>query len=444
MKDGGLLHAGDDRKWLMRKDTAELLSRIFLAERSLVIAQAGWVAELERIEEKAAQARMLWEDSVAAGGLRDRILELRYPQTEINAEQHKAVIALFDETCNAPSPGGWLLALANAIKPALIAAYEHMGRLSDRVGDGPTYLLLRHALSDLREQVPELRSLAEARLDAHPEERGAAEAWTAAIQERLVGLGESLLDAPVAAAAGDLRLRGRKPFQIPARPGRDPRFRRVRFYWPHIIDPGYPSDTGVYLQLRSAVGHVNEAWASEIAGLSLRTFADQLDWEFVAEVARWCYDESRHCLMGYNRLLAWGFKPEDVPLGDYIYEAARKEDPIYGLGLLHYFETKYIHRTRERIKTFAGIHDTVSLHDTEFDWADETHHAGYGHRWLEALLAGRYKGQTLQGVLERCEQLIDESVTTVTESEREELLACAGNLIHEADHRISQSSEAAQ
>jgi hypothetical protein len=444
MTDQGLLQANDERGRLMRKDTAELLARIFFAERSLVIGQAGWVAALERIEEKSAQSRVLWEDSLAAADVRNRILELRYPRREINPEHHLAVIAFFDEVRNAPSPGAWLLALARALKPALIAAFEHLDRLSDRVSDGPTHLLMRHALADLRDQVPELEMLAEARLESRPDERDSAESWVAEIEARLSAMGQSLLDAPTTASGGEQKLKGRRQFEIPNTPGRDPGFRRVRFYWPHIIDPSYPSDSGVYLQLRSAIGHVNEAWASEIVAVTLYTFADQLEWDFIADLARWTYDEGRHCLMGYKRLLAWGFKPEDIPLGDYIYRAARSDDPIYGLGLLHYFETKYINRTRERIQTFTDYHDTISQHDYEFDWADETHHAGYGHRWLEALLAGRYKGQTLDGVLERCGQLVDEVVATATEAERQELLACATNLMRNADERIARSPKPAR
>ena len=42
-------------------------------------------------------------------------------------------------------------------------------------------------------------------------------------------------------------------------------FKNQRFYWPHIIDPDFPSADGIYLQLRSAIGHLNEAWAAEAA-----------------------------------------------------------------------------------------------------------------------------------------------------------------------------------
>src|SRR5437879_4549789 len=58
--------------------------------------------------------------------------------------------------------------------------------------------------------------------------------------------------------------------------------------------------------------------------------------------ARWTYDELRHCQMGYERLMAWGLEPAEIPLGTYIYESAAGEDPIYLLGMLYFFETKNI------------------------------------------------------------------------------------------------------
>ena len=73
---------------------------------------------------------------------------------------------------------------------------------------------------------------------------------------------------------------------------------RVRYYWPHIVDSDFPASDGIHLQMRSAIGHLNEVWASEICAVNLYNFADTLGWEFVRDLARWTYDEGRHCLMG--------------------------------------------------------------------------------------------------------------------------------------------------
>jgi len=159
-----------------------------------------------------------------------------------------------------------------------------------------------------------------------------------------------------------------------SRPARDAAFWRCRFYWPDVVDPDYPYGEGAQLQLRSAISHLNEAWAVETAGIALHAFADILPWEWIVDAARWAYDEARHCRMGYERLRAWGFRPAELPLGDYIYASAAGQDPIYRLGMLFFFETKNIKHKPSRARLFAGYGDAVSQHDMEFDWADETMH----------------------------------------------------------------------
>ena len=85
------------------------------------------------------------------------------------------------------------------------------------------------------------------------------------------------------------------------------------FYWPDVLDPAYPYGEGVALQLRSAVSHLNEVWAVETAGRILDELSPELGWEFTHEAARWLYDETRHMLMGKERLARWGFEPAADP-----------------------------------------------------------------------------------------------------------------------------------
>lgn len=192
------------------------------------------------------------------------------------------------------------------------------------------------------------------------------------------------------------------------------------------------------LQLRSAVGHLNEVWASEVCAANLYNFADTLGWEFIRDLARWTYDEMRHCMMGLERLTEWGFSPSMLPLGDYIYVAARQQDPIYGLGVIFYFETKYIHRGRERIKTFAAYEDQTSRHDYEFDWADETFHAEYGKRWLTVLLKGRTEfPKDLHDVRTRCEEIVKDMIDVCTPEEKEQAFLVAHHLIAAAKEKAA-------
>jgi len=431
MKTTPLLHAAPPRAQLMRRDTAEMLTRLFYLERSLILSQAGWLPAVERLDVKAALARLLWEDAVTADGLRNRVLELRYPSRVIAPDHHRAAIALFDGARNAPGQEAFLLGLAQVLLPAICTAYTAYEQLSDRLSDGPSARLLKHALIDKHAHIAELTQLADQLLDQAPGLRAEATAWAAALAEQIATFGETMLAEP----AGDVQetLPGRLPFTLPVNPGRDPRFARVRYYWPHIVDPDFPSNEGIDLQLRSAIGHLNEVWAAEICAANLYNFADTLGWEFIRDLARWTYDESRHCLMGLERLTEWGFAPASLPLGDYIYVATRQQEPLFGLAMIFYFETKYIHRGRERIKTFTAYADQTSRHDYEFDWADETFHAEYGKRWLTVLLKGRTTSpHDLQELRERCEVLITEAVSACTAAERQQIRALADQLIAQA------------
>jgi len=227
-----------------------------------------------------------------------------------------------------------------------------------------------------------------------------------------------------------------KPFEVAQIPARDDRFRKCRFYWPDILDPNYPYGEGIQLQLRSAISHLNEIWAVERAGAILYAFADLLGWNLVFDAARWTYDESRHCQMGYERLMDWGFDPADIPLGSYIYESASGQDPIYWIGMLYFFETKNISKKNERAKAFSEYGDAVSQHDMDYDWADETIHAHYGKRWLETLLevrGGDGDPDELERIRTRCGELVSAVVESATPEETRDIRAVAQAMLEKAE-----------
>jgi uncharacterized ferritin-like protein (DUF455 family) len=170
----------------------------------------------------------------------------------------------------------------------------------------------------------------------------------------------------------------------------------------------------------------------------LSAFADTLPWEWIHNAARWTYDESRHCRMGYERLMAWSLNPADIPLGTYIYESASGQDPLYRLGMLYFFETKNIRHKPARTQFFHAYGDSLSEHDMDFDWADETMHAGYGKHWLKELLAARGEDpKAYDQVRDRCEELVSNYVDTATPDEVASIKKAAKALIAQAQRKIS-------
>ena len=79
METHALLKVDVSRARLMRWDTAEILTRLFFLERSLIVSQAGWLPTARRLDVKASLARTLWEGALTADSLQNRVFELRYP-----------------------------------------------------------------------------------------------------------------------------------------------------------------------------------------------------------------------------------------------------------------------------------------------------------------------------------------------------------------------------
>jgi len=427
-------------RW-MRIDAARILKRFFFCERALIIAQSGWLAGIAHFDAKLLLPELSWQDAMTAHALRERVFELRYPSRLMEIGADAPVVSVFADALHAPSGGALLLALARVYKPALLAAYNEYIAMADNLSDGPILRSLRMAVDEKATQIAQLTRLATEVL-RNSAERRTAEEWVAGLGERLMQAGGLSVDEP-AAPAEWAPLPHRAPFALPNKPERDARFHICRHYWPDVVDPNYSYGVGIHLQLRSAVSHLNEVWAVETGGAILHAFADRLEWEFIYDAARWTYDVRRHARMGYERLRTWGFTPDELPLGDYIYTSASGQDPIIRLGMLHYFETKNIGKKTKRANAFASYQDRMSQHDMDFDWADETIHAEYGHRWLDALRkADPDTVPDIDTIRNRCDALVAQEVTRITPAEAADVQAIATRMVEKA-HQTGISLEAA-
>jgi len=141
-------------------------------------------------------------------------------------------------------------------------------------------------------------------------------------------------------------------------------------------------------QVWQGINHVNEIWASEIPALVLWTWND-MPWEFYLDCARWAYDESRHSMMGEQRLKAWGFEAGvDYPVVADHYISVSGKGELAVLALLHAFETTGPAWKSGLKAEFESVGDTASSQDFDYDWADESIHLMYGHKWVLHRLNG--------------------------------------------------------
>jgi hypothetical protein len=101
--------------------------------------------------------------------------------------------------------------------------------------------------------------------------------------------------------------------------------------------------------------------------------------------------------------------------------------------MLYFFETKNIGRKPERTAAFKEIGDTVSEHDMDFDWADETIHATYGNRWLKSLHEINPEQYPAPShVRQYCEELVQRMVAQASSEEKRAITDRANALIQRA------------
>lgn len=427
------LSGSETRARWMRLDTAEILKRFYFCERSLAISEAAWLPRIGSIDIKTTLPLHLWQSALTADALRERVFELRYPSRLMTLEDVKPLVSVFDAVRDAPSAAAFLRGLVEVLLPSLLKAYREYLEVSDPIADGPTHRFLAQSLRDKEEQLQVAASWMHDTASEGPGPDCDEEAWTKGLGERLEAMGGVPVQAPVPSIAFE-PVHSSNPLTIPDCPARGARFHLCRFYWPDIIDNDFPYGEGVNLQVRSAVSHLNEAWAVETAGAVLWAFSDLLPWDWIRDAARWTYDESRHCRMGYERLRSWGLHLADIPLGSYIYDSAAGQEPIFRLGMLFFFETKNIGKKPARAHLFHQYGDAVSEHDMDFDWADETIHAQYGKHWLGEIL--KYRGQDpkrTDEIRRRCGQLVAACVDSATSDEKAEIACVAANLMAAAE-----------
>jgi hypothetical protein len=401
------------------------------------VSEAAWIPTIALLDIKTGLARFIWQSAETADALRNRVFELRFPSRLLEEQgADHALIELFSAVKHSPSVPAFLHSIGELLLPALRDSFREYLEASDSIADGPTHRFLSLALSEITEQISAFEQWGKSALADQPELRESTLAWTQAVAKRLSDLG-GVGVGPSSSVTTSGPLPGARTYTIPDKPARDSRFWPCRFYWPDVVDPTYPYGEGVQLQLRSAISHLNEVWAIENGGVMLSAFADVLPWEWIHNSARWTYDESRHCRMGYERLMGWGLNPAEIPLGTYIYESASGEDPIYRLGMLYFFETKNIRHKPARTQLFHAYGDSVSEHDMDFDWADETMHAGYGKHWLKELLSARGGDPAAYDqVREHCEKLVSTYVRSATPAEVSNLKEVASALIVKGNRQV--------
>ena len=358
-------------------ENARRLSRYAAVEQHLLHILAGHLQGVPEYEVKAMLARHLWEDAEHCDTLRKRLPELRGHDRSVEVELAGLLGRFLEEVLRAQNTIELLAGVYGVVKPALLAAYRKHQATTNPLADQPTTRHLRFIIQEEEEHIAWGRqSLTE--LLATEKQQAEVHAWQVHLAAYLAAAGGIAGDQPVPTTELPV---GRPPFQICRHSLRDGRFTTTV-----LKDYGRPVQTVTERLHHMMWVRAVELTASESVASLIFEWND-LPWEAYHDLARHCWDEMRHTLMGEASLEAEGIALTDLPNWVGYTEHAMQLPPLERYAhLAVYIEMgamKYPPGARADYE-FArdeAKHALMALY-LDYDWADEVIHARLGRRWV--------------------------------------------------------------
>jgi len=362
-------------------------------ERSLHRMMAGWGRHFGVWEDKIAVCRHVWEQSECVRRLRERLGE--FPGTVAN--QDAPVSARLETLVNtvlfAPSHEDAVDGIYQLLSGALFRSYLGYVEQAHPVHDAPTVALLQEIVRVKEQQRLWLRGYR--RRLPHTVDA----AYAAAVEQALADCDD--LSAALPVDGEPARPAGVATSFRPSLRVAKPAAQRPRLdIMPHI-ERNF-THSGEARRLFWAYGYMME---QNLADEQLVWIYDapDLPWEFLQDVSRHLWDESRHGDSGHSRLLDFGITLERIGFPDYAEWGPQLTDPdwgraggafpiltardlyekVFGVGMVA--ETGHFSVKHESYADFKDGGDLESAEMMLFDIIDETTHVQYAHRWLPLL-----------------------------------------------------------
>lgn len=378
-------------------ENIRLLQRYAYIEEMLMKLQAAWLIAIPEWDLKLALARHLYEDAEHVQWLRNRIQELRGGRPDGAVDP--ALAEVLDEALHGEDTMQFLLGTYAVLKKCLLKQYQQHIALTDPLLDAPTVRVLEFIVHEEEQQQRWLQDEL-LQLECSAEIQNGAERWAEYVEQSLKKVGGITGSEPW--DESDPHRPTEHRFILPASARREDRYARCC----RRNDP--PSETDEYQLIWQFRHHRDEMQATEIFASVLYETND-MPWEFLHDVARHCWDESRHCLMGQQRLQEMGLEMTDFPVmtGNIEFQLTHL-DPLqrYALTTL---EDERVEMPNKKIKYERAIRliDPVSAICTDYDWSDEINHVRYGKKWVPQMLWKRSDLRSVEELMRQCNQLAE-------------------------------------
>ncbi|WP_369392996.1 DUF455 family protein [Streptomyces sp. CG1] len=343
-------------------ETVRGLDELAVALNHCVLLLASWTCDIPEIEAKILVGDHLHRDARTVSALRYRIEELAHdpsPQVDPANTAHcppdLAVVSWLDATLPR------LYGLYFAVKSRLAERMRRHAGATHPVADEPTVRLLREAADDLEAQVRDAGEVMDQLRMIFPDLP--APAVTAAEWDR----------ARAAGASGFRHVR-------PTEARRDSRFRVL----PDAPPVPLRSSESIPAHLHGVL-MATEIPTIETCGRAVADFPD-MPWEFVLDMGRQSWDESRHARMLYERMTQLGGRPGMEPVDRQVWELTD--------GLPLELRLAVHQRTGEWLGVdgtilnagrFRDYGDPLSAQMFDYIAADEITHVRIGNTWVHRL-----------------------------------------------------------
>lgn len=357
---------------------AERVARFGFVAKQLMRVQAAKMSSTANWEFKAALGRQQWESALHWGSWRTRITELRGHEHLIEKEADGALNDLFQELLHSADDAELAAGLYGVVLPAYRDALVHYADESNPLVDQPTVRIIGQIVADLTDQLAFGQSV----LDAiEPSHAAAVADWRAHLTAYLSAAGgidgagskQPAFTLPTPRSTGEYR--------IPTAFARDERFTTTL----PKVNP-YGDETVAEALLAKMWVRSQEMTAAELCATVLFEWED-LPYEGCLDLARHCWDETRHSLFGQAALEAAGAPLVSLPSWVGYAQHTMPVSP----------QKRYSHLA---IATEAGLmrhpggkrgewewckeqaRHPLATTFQDFDWADEVLHVGFGREWL--------------------------------------------------------------
>ncbi len=326
----------------------------------------SWASDTPEIELKIMWGRHVHQDATAVRSLQDRV----------DALVHDRSLC----ACQPPGPWRrWLAALGGkrsslqklhgmhaVVKRELLHHVQQHIVETHRVWDAPTVLVLEQIARDLTEQ---------------------AAAAAAAVQEIRVSFAPGMSAADVEASwqhVVDAAVDDRDPqLPYPDTPARDGRFTSAGDSPPLALRDSRAVIGALHRLLMSI-----EIPTIEVCGRMIAEFPE-MPWDFVLDMSRQSWDESRHAVLCYERILQLGGHIGQFPIDTQMWQLSHGLPLPLRLAVHQRLgEWLGVDGTMSGMLQLRHVGDLVTARSLEYVIVDEIAHVAYGNKWIHHLVHG--------------------------------------------------------